>query len=254
MSPLDWFTPSASGWSTYQVGAADHPPAAAEPPAGPVATPEFTLRVASDPAAEDLAAYVQYAIETEPVPPDWPDLVEVEPPPPDPPVSWEAQVLEALPQLATNMNRTLAVQDSVAAVVDATVPTPVSSRGFAVRFDYCLVRLDRPWWDEIFLSRRDWRLPGYQPGEISNGSASGSGAPVSMVTIGMLVVRDLSITADWSDRDLAALPTSTSLGPFCIAAGGFDSATGTLTRKGLQVIAWLVQIPPVLPPRPARPV
>jgi 2-oxoglutarate dehydrogenase E2 component (dihydrolipoamide succinyltransferase) len=138
----------------------------------------------------------------------------------------------------------------LAAVVDATAPKPATSEGFGVHFEYCLVHLDRPWWDEVFLSRRDWRVPGYQAGQISSGTTSGAADIVSLITTGMVVIRNLTITATWSEADLAALPHSTSLGPFCIAAGDFDKTSGTLTRKGLQVIAWLVQVPPVLPPRP----
>ncbi len=110
------------------------------------------------------------------------------------------------------------------------------------------MRLDRPWWADTFLERRDWRLPGFGPGQISTGSAAEPAGEITLITIGMLVIRNLTITARWSAADLAALPRSTSLGPFCIAAGTFDRATGTLTRKGMQAAAWLCSVPARLPP------
>jgi 2-oxoglutarate dehydrogenase E2 component (dihydrolipoamide succinyltransferase) len=147
----------------------------------------------------------------------------------------------------SHVDAALASQAGAPAVVDATVSTPATSNGFAVRFEYCLVRLDRPWWDDIFLHRHDWRLPGYEAGQISSGSAADPAGEITLITIGMLVIRDLTITANWSAADLAALPRSTSLGPFCIAAGGFDRTTGTLTRKGMQAAAWLCLVPPRMP-------
>ena len=138
---------------------------------------------------------------------------------------------------------------TASAVVDATAPVTVTSSGFAVHFDYCLVRLDRPWWDDVFLHRPDWRLSGYPAGAISSGSAKSPDGEITLVTIGMLAIRNLTVTARWTPADLAALPRSTSLGPFCIAAGDFDQATGTLSRKGMQAIAWLCVVPPRMPPQ-----
>ncbi|MER8692084.1 hypothetical protein NKI77_07895 [Mesorhizobium opportunistum] len=139
----------------------------------------------------------------------------------------------------------LSVSDAILASTTSTRP---SSSKFSVRFDYCVVRFDRPWWDDMFLSRRDWQLAGYQAGELCSGAAGQPKDPLTMVTVGMLVVRNLAISANWSQADLAMLPRSTSLGPFCIAASTFDAASGALTRKGHQVIAWLCQVPPALPP------
>ena len=64
-------------------------------------------------------------------------------------------------------------------------------------------------------------------------------------------IRKLTIEAQWSAEDLRVLPNSVSLGPFCLVAGTFikgSGASGTITREGLQVIAWMCEVPPVLPP------
>lgn len=142
----------------------------------------------------------------------------------------------------------LAEVSVIDAVLAGTSSEKSTSSNFSVRFDYCLVRFDRPWWDEAFLARRDWQVPGYDAHQLSSGSATEPRDPLTLITVGMLVVRNLKVTAEWSDNDIDALPRSTSLGPFCIAAAEFDSSTGTLTRDGHQAIAWLCQVPPPLPP------
>ncbi|BDT87371.1 hypothetical protein GV791_09340 [Nocardia cyriacigeorgica] len=140
-------------------------------------------------------------------------------------------------------------RSTVDAVLEATTATEPSSSDISVQFEYCLVRFDRPWWDDVFLSRSDWQVAGYASGQLSSGGAGQPIDPLTMVTVGMLVIRNLSITARWSSTDLQSLPRSTSIGPFCIAAASFDGATGKLTRNGYQAIAWLCQVPPKLPPK-----
>lgn len=124
--------------------------------------------------------------------------------------------------------------------------TPTSG-SFSVQFEYCMVRFERPWWNALFLTRNDWRVGGVARGGISSGTAQPTG-PVTLLTNGMLVVRKLSIKAQWSNEDLEVLPNTVSLGPFCLVAGSFDKASGTVTREGLQAIAWMCEVPPVLPP------
>lgn len=53
---------------------------------------------------------------------------------------------------------------AVESVMAATVATGSSSSNFSLSFDYCLVRFDRPWWDDVFLNRRDiGRCPATTP-------------------------------------------------------------------------------------------
>jgi hypothetical protein len=133
-------------------------------------------------------------------------------------------------------------------VVAKTTTQAANADGFHVSFDYCLVRFTRPWWDDVFLTRSDWSLPGYRPGQVSSGSASRPAGAITLMTVGMLVVRNLAIRANWSDRDKRAMASSVSLGPFSIAGASFDSASGTVSHDGMQAIAWLCQVPQELPP------
>lgn len=134
-------------------------------------------------------------------------------------------------------------------LISATTPVPVTSDSFHVSFRYCLVRFDRPWWDDVFLGSSNWRVPGYAGGTLSSGQMSAPADPLTLITAGMLVIRDLKIAATWSDDDLKGLSQGVSLGPFSLAGASIPQAkNGTLEREGMQAIAWLCQVPPPLPP------
>ncbi|HEX5712273.1 MAG TPA: hypothetical protein VFX85_03045 [Solirubrobacterales bacterium] len=133
-------------------------------------------------------------------------------------------------------------------VLAVSQPRPVQSEGFSVSFDYCIVSFDRPWWDELFLAADGWELPGFSTGELASGSAATPASLVTLVTNGMVVIRNLVIKANWQTAELSAVRAASSLGPFCIAGATFNEIE--LRRPGLQAIAWLCQVPPVLPPDP----
>ncbi len=245
--------------------AAGEPVAAGEPAeTGAAGRPRFTFQVPKDPQQADLVNYVAYAAHSEPTVAVAEQSAGIQrlmpvalaeegrPAPTLPSIAATAPGATGQPSEAEfdpQLGAALGCQAAALTVAGATVPTPATSNQFSVKFDYCAVRLDRPWWNEPFLHRGDWSVPGYSAGQISSGSATRPEGEVTLVTVGMLVIRDLIISASWSDADLEVLPRSTSLGPFCIAAADFDRASGTLTRKGMQVIGWLCLVPPVLPPK-----
>jgi hypothetical protein len=133
-------------------------------------------------------------------------------------------------------------------VAAATESVPSGAGAMHVSFQYCMVRFDRPWWDELFVGRRGWVVPGYQTGEISSGTITKATGHITLLTIGMLVVRKLEIRATWTDADRAALSRAVSLGPFSLAGSAFDAASGQILNEGMQAVGWLCQVPPVLPP------
>lgn len=147
----------------------------------------------------------------------------------------------------SNDSLTMLTANALQAVVDASTTQPVKSQGFTLSFEYSIITFERPWWDEIFLNVPGWQVPGFARGELASGKASDPASQfVTLVTAGMVVVRNLRIQAAWQSADLAAAGAATSLGPFCIAGAQWNEQE--LSRPGLQVIAWTCQIPPVLPP------
>jgi hypothetical protein len=278
MTPADFYKPSFDGWQQYSIKAGDEPPPDS-PPGPPIPYipyhegpdegsvqpgrphlmhvtlgeplngindrfPALPIRTISSTARELTVNRIQVtpsgvlstSIADAPVHSSVPLLHAEESRP---------SLEELLSTFDPMMNR--ATEE---ALLRSTTAVSSTSGNFAVRFEYCLVRFDRPWWNELFVTRTDWRIEGVGRGKISSGSLDASG-PISLVTTGMLVVRKLSITAQWSEADLSVLPNSLSLGPFCLVAGSFkkdSDGSGSIIRAGLQVIAWTCQVPPLLPP------
>jgi hypothetical protein len=134
-------------------------------------------------------------------------------------------------------------------IVAATRQRPVTSDSFSVSFRYCIVRFTRPWWDEVFLRAGEWGLPGYGIGTLSSGSMAEPQDPLTLITAGMIVIKDLKLAASWSEEDLGSLRDGVSLGPFSLAGATLpQTRNGVLERPGMQAIAWLCEVLPLLPP------
>jgi hypothetical protein len=128
---------------------------------------------------------------------------------------------------------------------------PVSSDSVDMSFEHCIVTLSRrPWFPEAFLMTRNWYVPGYKSGSFSSGTGAGDTGLLPVLTSGFVVIRNLKISAKWSDQDLAAVQGSAAFGPFSLVGRTFDAATGALTCPGMQIIGWFCQALPVLPPAP----
>jgi len=131
------------------------------------------------------------------------------------------------------------------AVVGAAPRPP---QGFTIEFEYTIVSFGRPWWDEVFLAAGDWTVPGFRRGQIASGSAPQVAASaITLITAGMVVVRNLRITSRWDDDERNQLASGAlNLGPFSLAGADVDGET--LSRPGAQAMGWICQIPAVLPP------
>lgn len=109
-----------------------------------------------------------------------------------------------------------------------------------VTFDYCFVRISRPWWSDSFISNAFWFLPGIEKGEQNKNPGSLQALP-----IGFLIIKNLFIEANWSQLDLEASKMATDFGPFEVS---FEKTTNRLEHAGIQVIGWVLQALPPLPP------
>lgn len=80
-------------------------------------------------------------------------------------------------------------------------------------------------------------------GNLGDLAASG----ITMITSGMVVIRNLQITSNWRGDERDQLTSGAlNLGPFSLT--GADVNGQTLTRPGAQAVGWICQVPPVLPP------
>jgi hypothetical protein len=128
------------------------------------------------------------------------------------------------------------------------VEKPVSSDGFSVEMDVCLVHLRRPWLSTNLLALTDWFVPGLERGTVSGGKGVDDAGSFGVLPIACVLVRNLVISARWSEDDLTNTVTSSHLGAFSLLGRSFDHNSATLTVPGMQSVAWLCEALPVLPP------
>jgi hypothetical protein len=137
---------------------------------------------------------------------------------------------------------------SVAVVESMQLPqaTP-SSDSFSVSFEYCLVNVARPWISPNFLLQPSWHIPGQAAASWASGKYQTVAQSFGYLPAKILVVKNLKITANWSQEDLTRIHgTAAAFGPFSLLNYQFNS--GTLSAPGMQIIAWLCQVMPMLPP------
>jgi hypothetical protein len=162
--------------------------------------------------------------------------------------SATAPQVSLAPAVQTQMIRPLALTTAVAAVGASATPQPVAANSIDVSFEHCVVMLQRSWFPDTLLMLRNWYLPDYPQGGISNGTGVQDPGPMPVIATGFVAVRNLKITSNWSAQDLPAAQASASFGPFSLVGRSFDAGSGTLACPGIQIIGWFCSPLPVLPP------
>jgi hypothetical protein len=132
----------------------------------------------------------------------------------------------------------------VARTIANSAPTqPTTTKSISISFAYCLVKIQRPWYIDAFVGDNRWYIPSVGQGQLTSGS--GTGLKFSLLPIGFVAVRKLSIEASWSADDIAAAKNATGFGPFKVDSAIVDNK---LSHDGIQIIGWLLQRMPALPP------
>jgi hypothetical protein len=134
--------------------------------------------------------------------------------------------------------------DDAAANVADTDP---QTSGFHIDFEYRLVGVRRPWLRPQLCNLSGWLIPGLAA-PISDGKPVKNTGLMPLITTRMLVVRNLTVKAAWSEADRARAQdaASISFGPFSITGGdAFDGAR--LIQPSPQVVAWLATVVPECP-------
>jgi hypothetical protein len=122
--------------------------------------------------------------------------------------------------------------------VEETAPTrPAHTSRISVAFDYCLVRVRRPWLVDTFLREQAWCVPAAAKGTCG----------LALLPIGFVAIRRLEIHGDWTAEDVSSGSSATDFGP-CSVTPQVAGGTLQLVHRDLQVIGWLLQALPALPP------
>jgi len=129
-------------------------------------------------------------------------------------------------------------------LVDQSSSQPVMTSDATISFDYCVVNVMRPWWHNAFINNLSWYIAGQGKGKLS--ANDGHGLPA--LPVGFVAIKNLSIQAPWTPEDITNLEQSVQFGPF-----NFDSkvVNGAITHDGTQIIGWMLQDMPDLPPNAA---
>lgn len=108
------------------------------------------------------------------------------------------------------------------------------------------MNIDRPWLKLALLSTKNWWMFDTPAGEYATGSADSNPGMFPLLGTSFIAIRDLKISANWSQEDRNNLGNAASFGPFDLRDGTVNN--NTIEVKGLQIIAWISRLMPKLPP------
>ena len=120
---------------------------------------------------------------------------------------------------------------------------PTTTPSVSITFEYCLIRITRPWLVDAFINNGLWCLPDVAKGQLT--APNKFGATLPLLPIAAVAVRNLSISGNWTTEDVGAAAISTDFGPFKVDGAIVNNS---LSHAGIQIIGWLLQRMPPLPP------
>src|ERR1017187_1295467 len=135
-------------------------------------------------------------------------------------------------------------------------PTPqpaVSSDAFTINVDISIIKLRRPWLSDGLLNLGGWFVPSAAKGSFSDGTGATGTGHLPVLPVACVLIRNLSVHAQWSESDQNNIENSTHLGAFGLQGRTYDRNSATLTVPGMQIVAWICDPLPVLPPADAPP-
>jgi hypothetical protein len=273
-TPNNWYDPTVTGnWHTYSSAASK----TTVPPVGPRPPIPVSFQRGWQILPITMTPVLEQHPTTPPSPVARPMPTTRVPEPPLRPVATRPVVgirpavlaFGAPSQLATaSFARTTTLRPSIAEIVASpaqhrvisperelstavllqTTPQPVTTSSMTITFEYCLVTAERDWLSDAFLASKDWYIPGLKAGELSSGTVENNTGLIPFLPIAMILVRKLNISGSWTGQDADALSTAAALGPFNLMGRSINQQNSSLSCTGMQLLAWLCQVQPMLPP------
>jgi hypothetical protein len=138
------------------------------------------------------------------------------------------------------------------------------TEGLEVTFRYARINIERPWMNPMIFDLPGWTYKPLGKGGISSGNpARADGTLMTIVPTAFIAVRDLRITASWSQQESNLIKQATSgssrfgWGPFSVG-GSYSSNSSeyhfksefdgrTLSAPGLQIMAFIGTVMPLSP-------
>lgn len=143
----------------------------------------------------------------------------------------------------------------------------MTSDDVTISFRFGVVRILRPWLNDLLFRVRSWYTDATDKGGISSGTFDNNDGLLPLIPTAFVVARDLTIESNFTEEDKKHIEksisgnTSVGWGPFKISghyAHGSSKDTfsshfegGTLVVPGINVVAWISEITPMSPPESA---
>ena len=120
----------------------------------------------------------------------------------------------------------------------------IKTNDINISFEFCVVNIRRKWFNEVICNiNRSWYIPGIAKGALTNPEIGA----LTHLPVAFLAVKNLNITANWDNLDKKELENVVSFGPFDINNQNIKEK-GSLSHDGIQIIGWMLQKLPELPP------
>ncbi|KYF55943.1 hypothetical protein BE04_06760 [Sorangium cellulosum] len=129
-------------------------------------------------------------------------------------------------------------------------PPPTVPGGLGISFKLCRVNIRRHWLKLALLSTRNWYVFNTARGTYSTGRLDDNPGVFPLLPTSLIAIRDLKITASWSPGDRQNIHRAASFGPFNLLGATVNA--NTLEVRGMQIIAWISRLMPLMPPMSPR--
>lgn len=123
----------------------------------------------------------------------------------------------------------------------------VRSDGFSMSFEYCIVHLDRQWFNtSMFHYSKIWYCLSLPENYFSTGTKDlENGGVLKSIPTAMILIKNLKIKASWTDDEKLTAKNSVGLGIFNLTDSTF--VNNELVSPGMQIIGWMCEVLPKLP-------
>lgn len=111
-------------------------------------------------------------------------------------------------------------------------------------FEYQVVRIVRPWLFLPLLQASSWYVPGMLRGRIAGGGEAAG--VVQVIPSAIIVIRDVTLKASFTDDEAGALGGALMIGPFALGRRASVNQ-GELRIPGMQIVGYLDEPLPVIP-------
>lgn len=127
----------------------------------------------------------------------------------------------------------------------------VRSTDFVMDFHYAVVTIERSWMYPALFEESNaklWYALAKKAGSYSTGeNAPSNTGSLRAVPKAMIVLKDMTITAKWTEEDKRSQSSSYGLGSFNTSHGHFSADNNSLVIPGIQILGWVCEVLPKIP-------